>query len=314
MLHWRLVIFALLASLAGCEPSYPHDARYPLNALRWKGTHNSYHLATRGAPLAYDYSHAPLATQLADQDVRQFELDVYYDRDAARFLVMHLPLFDERSTCATLAVCLAEIAAWGEAHPWHAPIIIMIEPKNEAKDVPLDDYFATLDATVTQSLGAHRLITPAAVQGAAANVAEALRTRGWPTLAETRGKFLVFMLADSSYVDTYAKNELRDRPLFVTSGPGVSFAAIQSVDLPSDSAAIEAALAANMLVRTRADDPESPEERGERGEAALASGAHIVATDYPATRDGYALPWPEHAILACHPSLAPETCRPDDLE
>ncbi|MCC6811160.1 MAG: hypothetical protein IT381_27265 [Deltaproteobacteria bacterium] len=303
-------VAAVAVVFAACQPTYARDREIRLNALVWKGSHNSYHVESENAPTELAYTHAPLATQLEDQGVRQFELDIYYEGD--HFDVRHIRIFDERTTCKTLAVCLAAIGAWSKGHRMHAPIVIMIELKDFGDRVPLADYFALLDATVTDSLGADRLITQALVRGDAATLADALAARGWPTLEETRGKVLVFLLADPAFAAFYTSDPAR--PLFIAAAPGAPYAAIASVDSPRDEAKIAAALAANMIVRTRADDPAEPEDREARGAAALASSAQIISTDYPAPRDGYVLAWPKAAIVDCHKTLAPRDCRPRDIE
>jgi hypothetical protein len=316
-LHAGPVIFRTaaltLACLAACEPSYPRDAHYPLNALRWLGTHNSYHLAMPDAPRSLAYTHAPILEQLEAQRVRQFELDVYFD--GGRFLVMHIPFFDDRSTCKTLDACLTIFADWSKTRPTHAPVIIMIELKDVGARTAHEPFFTVLDETVQKTLGESRLITPPSVQRDSPTLADALQTYGWPTLTETRGKFLVFLLADQPFTDSYAKNGLTDRPLFVRSGPGLPYSAIASVDTPTHPA-VAASVAANMIVRTRPDAHEPTlAQRSARAEQALASDAHILSTDHPVDYgDGYRLPWPRGVVVACHPSLAPAGCDPREIE
>jgi hypothetical protein len=304
----RLIPLTLVIALASCEPSYANDAQYRLNALVWKGTHNSYHLASLGAPPSLDYSHDPLDVQLDREGVRQLELDVYFDGD--RFLVMHIPLFDQRSTCATLDDCLTVVGAWSSAHPAHAPIVILIELKDDTSRVPMAPFIALLDDTVRSRLSAGALITPALVRRDAASLPDALATFGWPTLAETRGKFLVVVLPDQSFIDAYTAAE---HPLFLAAGPGQPYSAVASYDDPNDPG-VSAALAANMIVRTRSDDPEIVEDYAARARAAFASGAQIISTDYPVTKKGYRLAWPAGAIVDCHQTLAPLGCDPHELE
>ena len=298
--------------LVACEPGYRHDDRYPLDALRFKGSHNSYHVAKDNAAWVIDYTHAPLEQQLAEHAVRHMELDIYASGDD--FIVQHIPIIDDRSRCPTLFGCLQTLATWSAANPDHAPVMLMIETKESVSTVDQPAYQGRLHATIDRTIGRAHLITPGMVQTKAASLADALATTGWPTLRETRGKFLIFLLSDQEFVATYVKDGIDKQPLFVVSASGLPYSAITNVDDPRNTAAIDDAVAHHMLVRTRADDPEIEEDKAARAAAALASSAHMIATDYETMRNDYTLPWPAQTIVACHPRLAPASCRASDLE
>ncbi len=140
----------------------------PINQLQVIGSHNSYHQAAQQeiadvlsalAPTFWeelDYSHEPLATQLEEYGIRQFELDVFADPEGGLyssraalplvglpaesgipeleepgFKVMHIQDFDFGTSCLTLVACLSEIEEWSSANPSHLPIMIMVETKAE---------------------------------------------------------------------------------------------------------------------------------------------------------------------------------------
>ena len=100
-----------------------------------------------------------------------------------------------------------------------------------------------------------RMITPDDVRGSAPTLGEAVRSRGWPTLDRVRGK-VYFTLDNESFRDAYliGHPSLRGRLLFTPSAPGRDDAAYAKLNDPiADATRIKAALAAHMIVRTRAD-------------------------------------------------------------
>ncbi len=138
-----------------------------LNEIQVLGSHNSYHQAAQpevANALAnllpdlwstIDYTHAPIAEQLEDHGIRQFELDVFPDPDGGLyatpaalellelpapedpalsepgFKVQHVADVDFGSSCLTFVACLQEIEQWSESHPNHLPIMVMVETKGD---------------------------------------------------------------------------------------------------------------------------------------------------------------------------------------
>lgn len=139
-----------------------------LNQIQMIGSHNSYKLKPRAelsgalAGLAPDlaaeieYGHLPLAEQLEDHGIRQFEIDVMADPDgglyatpaaleilgieeepdpalaAPGFKVQHIQDVDFETTCPTFVACLTEIEEWSSANPDHLPVMVMVETKSES--------------------------------------------------------------------------------------------------------------------------------------------------------------------------------------
>src|SRR5688572_16959910 len=101
-----------------------------LNDIQMEGTHNSYHIETTGGIIpAWAYTHKPLDVQLTMQGARQFELDIHY-AGPGTFQVHHVPP-DVGSTCTSLTACLGILKTWSDAHPRHAPLVVLIEQKDE---------------------------------------------------------------------------------------------------------------------------------------------------------------------------------------
>ena len=87
----------------------------------------------------------------------------------------------------------------------------------------------------------------------------------------------------------------------------------------ADAAKIKAALAANMLVRTRADADtvQARSNNTTMRDAALAGGAQFVSTDYevPNPRfSPYVVKIPGGTPARCNPVTAPPTCTSTDVE
>ena len=301
--------------------SYPSDGTLRLQHLQCKSTHNSYHLEPEGNTLPdWAYSHLELAQQFSEQGVRHVELDIRYDYANEHFAVYHLKVIDEVTSCETLVDCLANMKSWSDSHPAHHPLVAQLEIKDAYPGDDLaEDYFNKLHQEVLAVWPRERLVTPADVRGNAATVGQAVRAEGWPTLGKLRGKLLVTIdnRGDLVRAYTHGGNDLKGRLAFPHSAPTDPYAAIAVLNDPYDTQ-IAAALAANMLVRTRADsgsvEPLNNDES--RKEKALASGAHFVSTDFPAvvSQHDYWVDIPGGTPSRCNPVMAPALCASEDIE
>jgi hypothetical protein len=289
------------------EHGYPLDDVLRMNHVQVKGTHNSYHVETPGnTESTWHYTQKPLAIQ-ADEGVRAFELDTRLSTDGTHFEVFHLPLLDEQTTCRAFADCLAALRGWSDAHPGHEPLMIQIEPKDLPDSDDPEAWFSKLQGEILGAFPRERIVTPDDVQRDAMTLASAVTTRGWPTLGETRGTVSFFVDNQSDFRRLYTRNgtSLEGRLMFVDAAPGDPLAAFQIVNDAANAPAIAAALKANEIVRVFGDTS------GDLGhdDAALASGAQIVSTDYPDT-----LVVPAGTPSRCQPTLAPPGCTPQAIE
>ncbi|WAC47790.1 Ca2+-dependent phosphoinositide-specific phospholipase C [Asticcacaulis sp. SL142] len=273
-----------------------------------------------GNSAGWDYGNKPLKTQL-DLGLRQIELDLYYDPKGGRyadplgprltantrgfepydarqmtapgFKVMHMQDIDVRSTCPTLKLCLGEIRTWSETHPDHAPLLIMFNTKQEeisydgvVKPLAFDlSAFADLETEIASVFSRDHILTPDDVRRGEATLPLALKTYGWPTLRETRGK--VFFLIDESETVTRTymgrHKALEGQLLFVKSvSPEAAHAAVFVENDPLKSyEKIKGLVSSGFIVRTRADASlkEARANDPTRKLAALNSGAQYVTTD-----------------------------------
>jgi len=313
--------------------------------------------------LAYDiqYTHPPLATQFSDQGIRQIEIDVWTDPSGGLFArrfgnvlanlppysdnpamyepgfkVIHIPDIDFVSTCETFVACLEEIRAWSDAHPRHLPIAVLVELKDDPPFVPLSELaqplpigapeLDALDAEIRSVMPPAKLLTPDDVRGAHPTLEDAVRSAGWPTLGETRGRVVFLMDNGGTKRALYraGRSSLEGRVLFTNAVPGDADAAfVKQNDPLADPGLIEDLVREGYLVRTRADADTHEARTGDTAprDAALASGAQYVSTDYavpdPRFGTGYRVDLPGVATGAagrCNPVNAPVFCRSAWLE
>ncbi len=303
-----------------------------------------------------EYSHSPLTEQLDTHGVRQMELDVFADPDGGHYAtpaalpilgkeppadpdwsepglkVLHVQDVDFGTTCVLFTTCLEEIKAWSDAHPGHVPLLVLVEPKDEVMtlEAPLEwtvpipfgaEELDTLDAEIRSVFDEADLVTPDMVRGDSETLGEAVESAGWPVLGAVRGR-VVFALNNAGLRDLYLVGHpsLSGRAMFTNTDPGLEDSAFTNRNDPVDEASeIAAVLAANMLVRTRADADtvQARENDTTQRDAAFASGAHFISTDYEIPDPGfgpYSVEIPAGTPARCNPVTAPADCTPADVE
>ena len=302
------------------------------------------------------YQHAPLPEQFASQKVRQIELDVFVDSAGGLYAnpllrsvagvgaydprmnepglkVLHIQDVDYASTCLTLNECLTQVKGWSDANPSHVPLSILLE----LKDTPLilgDFDFVTpekwtsaamndLDAEIRSVFPPSQMITPDDVRGTHATLDEAVTTDGWPSLGASRGKVMFLMDNGGGYRSDYRSGHptLEGRVLFTNSNPGQPDAGFVKRNDPFD-ASIPGLVSAGYVVRTRADGDtvEARANDTSKRDAALASGAQWVSTDFPIPgiavgfTTSYVAAIPGGTVARCNPVNGPASCVSSTLE
>ena len=323
-----LVLTLLLAtSLSGClfstgDVEEQQEVLEPLrmNHIQVKGTHNSYHLKPLGGDLIaqYNYSHAPLATQAQDFQVRQFEIDVWFIPGFG-LRVYHNP-YDSRSTCAAFSDCLADLKNWSDANPAHVPLWVMVEPKDHELVVSGVDILERIEADIDSVWPRERRVQPDDVRGNSTTLRAAVMEGGWPILDDVRGKAAFALLDKSEIRDAYVQNNpgLENATMFVVVEEDAPEAALISwTDPESKGDVLRSAVEAGFIVRTRPDSDTTEAQQGNysRFDLALASGAHMLSTDFPGNDDevGYAI-WIPDGPVRCNPLTAPAHCTSAALE
>jgi hypothetical protein len=239
------------------------------------------------------------------------------------FKVLHVQDFDYRSTCQQLIACLKIVRAWSQAHQDHVPIFILLETKQE--DLPPQYQarspekfsratFDELDAEIRSVFKPGEMITPDQVRGKHATLEEAVLSNGWPTFSAARGK-VVFLMDQRAVGPVYLEGHpaLRGRIIFTNAEPGQPDGAFTEQN-EGDQATIAALVRKGYLVRTRtdADTQQGRTNDTARREIALASGAQLLSTDYPASEPSqwtpYSVSLPGGAVARCNPVNGPPSC------
>lgn len=301
-----------------------------------------------------EYSHPTLTEQL-DLGVRSFELDVFEDPDGGRyaapkavallgldpldatmqepgFKVLHIQEVDFRSTCPTLVACLTELRDWSDAHPGHLPLAVQLEVKDGAIPDPLAlDFvqpvpaspatFVALEGEIRSVLDDDRLVSVADVQGDHDTLRTAIETDGWPDVETLAGQFLFLLDDHGAKRDLYRelRPDTRDRLIFVDAQPPDDDAAFTVLNDPvADGDRIRELVGMGYLVRTRTDADTAEARSGDtaRREAALASGAQLVSTDYEREDPrfpGYVVAIPGGGPARCNPVSAKPDCDDEAL-
>jgi hypothetical protein len=240
------------------------------------------------------------------------------------FKVMHLQDFDYRSTCQQLVACLRIVRAWSRANPQHVPIFILLETKES--DLPLQYHatspekftaatFDALDAEIRSVFSPEEMITPDQVRGKHATLEDAVLHHGWPTLSAARGK-VIFLMDQRPVGPLYLQGHpsLRNRLIFTNAAPGQPDCAFTEEN-DGTKERIAALVRQGYLVRTRtdADTKQARSNDTTRRDIALASGAQLLSTDYPASEPsqwtGYSVSLPGDAVARCNPVAAPPSCK-----
>ncbi len=239
------------------------------------------------------------------------------------FKVMHVQDIDYRSTCQQLIACLRIVHAWSRSHPKHVPIFILLETKQA--DLPPQyqarspekftaSTFDALDREIRSVFQADEIITPDQVRGDYPTLEDAVLHGNWPTLGAAQGK-VVFLMDQRPVGPVYLEGHpgLKGRTIFTNAEPGQPDCAFTEEN-DGTQASIAALVRKGYLVRTRtdADTRQARTNDTTRREIALASGAQLLSTDYPASEPSpwtpYSVSLPAGAIARCNPINAPSSC------
>lgn len=261
------------------------------------------------------YEHIPVPQQL-NLGLRNLEIDVYADSKGGKYAhpkildlvpttqpfdpegkmkkpgykMIHITDIDYQTWYYTLEDCLKDLKKWSDAHPDHDPVFITLEPKDgkaNAFGTEPEHYtpqlFDDLDAELQKYLGKGKIITPDDIRGSYKTLNQAILNNNWPTVQQSKGKFLFVLDNNSENRDLYIQGHpsLQGRMIFTNSAPGTPEAAVVFMNDPKDPS-ITDLVKKGYLIRTRADADtmEARKEDYSRFEQAKASGAQIITTDY----------------------------------
>ena len=249
--------------------------------------------------------------------IRQIELDVFADPQGGLYAkprlgkigggfedpggvmktagmkVLHIQDLDFRTTVLTFKEALAQVRDWSTKNPRHVPILILVEVKDDrpsglvTEPVRFDrEQLEALEAEILEVFGKGAIVLPDDVRGAAKTLREAVMKNGWPVLDSVRGKVMFALDNGARIRDAYLEGNpsLEGRLMFASvaeNDPGAAFFKLN--DPLGGFELIQRLVKSGFIVRTRADAGtlEARENKTDRREKALASGAQFVSTDYP---------------------------------
>jgi Phosphoinositide phospholipase C, Ca2+-dependent len=295
-----------------------------INQLQYMGAHNAYHRELSDAEKAVQrsldpgaanlfYSHAPIPQQLAGQNIRGLELDLFPDPDGGLYAhplirkltgqgpltdpdmakpgikVMHIADFDYNTTCSTLVRCLQQVKTWSDANPRHAPVVVQLELKQSdprivaAGGVQSPPWDAAnldrIDAEIRSVFGERDLLSPDDVRRSGLTLEQSVLRKGWPSVEQARGQVLFFFDngGPGAIRDTYraGRPNLEGRAVFTRGPEGEPDAAVTMVNDPrgANTAEIQRLVRKGYLVRTRSDEPMSTVLNNEFSRVGIALGS-----------------------------------------
>ncbi|MCF8258937.1 MAG: phosphatidylinositol-specific phospholipase C1-like protein, partial [Flavobacteriales bacterium] len=211
--------------------------------------------------------------------------------------VMHIADVDYNTHHYTFRDVLMEVKKWSDRHPRHLPIYILVEPKEDSPGdhvkafglVPTLKFDSLAWAMADEDIWAvfgerpEQVFTPDELRGEYGSLREAIMERGWPLLGAMRGRIVFIIHSNVRHADKYAEHRpsFRGRPMFAQSQADREHAAFIKLDdpFPDD---VAQHVQQGFMVRTRTDTPGHEARRNDTSmrEAAFASGAQILSTDY----------------------------------
>jgi hypothetical protein len=156
-----------------------------------------------GVHNAYEKDKYGTFSEALDSGASLLELDVWTSNFGSGWRVSHSNPIGNDNNCEGGAValgprvrvsdqsldgCLADLRAWHDAHPDHAPVMLKVELKDgfyDKADRGPDEF----DALLSEQLG-DALLRPSDVVGDHATLDEAVQDGGWPERDAMAGKFV----------------------------------------------------------------------------------------------------------------------------
>lgn len=241
--------------------------------------------------------------------------------------IIHMQDFDYRSTCMTFMKCLQEMKTWSDKNPQHLPIVVLVEAKDKAyprmilpdktildftKPVKFDvQNISEIDREINAVFDREELIVPDDLRGNYATLEQAIKSKGWLTLAEARGR-IIFLMDNRSelYLERYPG--MKGATLFTTAKePGKNEAVFINTNQPRID--IPSLVKNGYIVRTRADGDtlEARIDSTEKREAAIRSGAQYISTDFPDPKEYFSKfkqLFPKDSLTRCNPWNTNKNC------
>ncbi|KAK0114331.1 hypothetical protein ONS95_013823 [Cadophora gregata] len=254
--------------------------------------------------------------------------------------VLHIADVDVNSQCFTFIDCLQQVRTWSKANKGHTLIPIMLEFKNQEPVIaslggaPGEPWNATniptVDAEIRSVFKDDEIITPDDVRKPGLTLEQSVLQHGWPTHKYAKNKVIFLMDNEPSpglIRNPYRANgheNLEGRAIFTNSVPGESDGAFLKRNDPTGDnlKLIQDLVKKGYLVRTRSDEPIKTvlENSFVMRDAALASGAQLISTDFPAVgmaaryNSSFVARFEGGKTVQCNPLIGGKRCKGEKLE
>ncbi len=301
-----------------------------------------------------NYSHPSLVKQL-QLGLRHFEIDIVKDKfggkfsypkaevltqqtiltpeerkqlDKPGFKVMHIPDLDFSSHCILFKSCLEQLNGFTKKNSEHLPIIILMNIKESSTSLidgtQVDAFshkdYLELDNVLFSTFG-DKLITPDEIRGEYTSLEKAVLNKGWPSLEETKGRFLFILDGKHHQLEAYRHNHkaLKGRAMFGSYPEGEPEAALMIRNNPVKYIDdIKQLVNKGYLVRTRADSGAGTLSQTKdvkfRTEHAINSGAQIISTDFylgapQSLPSGFVVSFKQGMLYRCNHKVGEGLCK-----
>ena len=216
------------------------------------------------------------------------------------FKILHIKDIDYETNYYTFKESLLALKKWSDENPTHLPLFINIESKGDGpgdangflrfigfkRSLKFDQKSCdSMDAEIKNVFGQDlkNILTPDRLRGNFATLNQMATQNGWPLLSQARGKIIFILEGQAERIYLNGHDGLQGRTMFVYAEPGTAECAfvIKNNPINEDKKIIEL-VQQGYVVRTRADGEtvESRKNDNTCKNAAFASGAQIVSTDY----------------------------------
>lgn len=254
--------------------------------------------------------------------------------------VLHVSDMDVNANCHTLVDCLTQVKAWSKANRGHVLLPIMLEfkipdPALAAIGGAIGEQWNitnldTVDQEIRSVFKENEIITPDDIRRSGLTLEESVLKYGWPTVDESRNQVMFLMDNDPALGlirNPYRANgheSLEKRVIFTNSVPGEADGAFLKRNDPrgENLKLIQELVKKGYYVRTRSDEPITTvlQNNVTMRDAAFASGAQLISTDFPVVgmsaryNSSFVARLPGGATVRCNPVIGGNGCVDEKLE
>lgn len=177
----------------------PKTHAWTYDRVAFKASHNS-----------YDRDERPIITQLSwsaanhyQKGCRGLELDIHPSENLWVWSVNHIGRY-KGLVDMQFSGYLTLLRDWSDKNPGHDVITVTVDLKSDPSD--LRSFPWQLDAYIKRHLGSAKLFTPGELQGSNADLVSGAMSRGWPTLGDLKGRFILCLSGSEDAKKAYARS------------------------------------------------------------------------------------------------------------